>query len=219
MKRIIALLLAALMMMAVTGCGKQKRQPIQLTLSTEDSEAIMRAAGIRLPDESTAAGAHSVVQWFSWIDMFQNYSEDEIVQTGYYTFQQKYGGSIDWIQTTYDTRNTDLAALLVSDNPPDMTNAGTAMHATFPMNVVRGMYRPVDEWIDYENDPLWKDMKDAGDYYLLGDKHFAIVYDLTFKDVIPYNRRVMNEYGYDDPWELYLNDMWTWDVFEEMCLD
>ena len=219
MKRIIALLLAAILLMAATGCGKEKRKPIQLTLSTEDSEAIMRAAGIRLPDAEVAPGAHSVVKWFSWIDMFQNYSEDEIIQTGYYTFQQKYGGSIEWVETTYDTRNTDLANLLMSDSSPDMTNAGTAMHATFPMNVVKGMYQPVDQWIDYENDPLWKDMKDAGAYYILGGKHFAIVYDLTFKDVIPYNRRVMNEYGYDDPWELYLNDMWTWDVFKEMCLD
>ena len=81
--------------MAATGCGKEKRKPIQLTLSTEDSEAIMRAAGIRLPDAEVAPGAHSVVKWFSWIDMFQNYSEDEIIQTGYYTFQQKYGGSIE----------------------------------------------------------------------------------------------------------------------------
>ena len=219
MKRIIAIMLTLLMVVSVVGCGKKKRQPIQLTLSTEDSEAIMRAAGIVLPDAEAAPGAGTVVQWYSWIDMFQNYSDEEIVQTGYWTFQQKYGGSIKWVETTYDTRNTDLANLLVAGTPPDMTNAGTAMHATFPLNVTKGMYQPVDAWVDYENDPLWMEMKDAGDYYVLGGRHFAIVYDLTFKDVIPYNRRVMNEWGFDDPWQLYLNDEWTWDVFYDMCLD
>ncbi len=219
MKRIIAVILVLIMILAVTGCHNNKRQPIQLTLSTEDSEAIMAAAGIVLPPAEEAPGANSVVKWYSWIDLFQNYSEDEIVQTGYYTFQKKYNGSIDWIETTYDTRTTDLANYLVAGDPPDMTNASTAMHATFPMNVTRGMYQPVDKWIDYENDPLWMEMKDAGEYYVLGGYHFAIVYDLLFKDVIPYNRRVMDEWGYDDPWQLYLNDEWTWDVFLEMCLD
>ena len=45
-KRILAILLAALMIFALAGCGKEKRQIIKLTLSTEDSEAILAAAGI-----------------------------------------------------------------------------------------------------------------------------------------------------------------------------
>ena len=220
MKKSVCIILALLMLLAATGCGKNnKRKPIELTLSSEDSEEIMRAAGIHLPPAEEAAGAGTVVKWFSWINLFENFSEDEIVQTGYYTFREKYGGKINWIETTYDDRNTDLATLVLTSQSPDMTNAGTAMHATFPMNVIKDMYQPVDKWIDYENDPLWKEMKDAGEYYVLGGKHFAIVYDLTFKDVIPYNRRVMTEYGYDDPWQLYLNDEWTWDVFYDMCID
>lgn len=45
-KRIVAILLAAVMILALVGCGKQRREPIQLTLSTEDAEAILAAAGI-----------------------------------------------------------------------------------------------------------------------------------------------------------------------------
>ena len=48
-KRIIAIILAAILVVALVGCGKQKRKIIQLTLSTEDSEAILGAAGIKLP--------------------------------------------------------------------------------------------------------------------------------------------------------------------------
>lgn len=41
MKRVFAVLLAVLMIVALVGCGKEKREVIKLTLSTEDAEAIL----------------------------------------------------------------------------------------------------------------------------------------------------------------------------------
>ena len=216
MKRIIALALAMVLVVALVGCGEKKRQPIQLTLSTEDSEAILRAAGIALPDPAEVGKAGKVT-WLSWMDPFQNYDEGEIVNTGYYTYQHRYGGELDWRETLYADMNDTLATLVIGGTSPDMTLAGTSNTATFPLNCLKGMYQPVDQWIDYENDPLWSGIKDAADYFALGSKHFAMVYDIVFKDVIPYNRRVMNEWGFDDPAELFYADQWTWDVFAEMC--
>lgn len=218
MKRIIAVLLAAIMVIALVGCGKEKRQPIKLTLSTEDAEAILAAAGIMLPDAATAPGANSVVNYFSWVDYLQNYSEDEIVNTGYFTFTEKYGGSIKWIETTYEKKNDDLANLVLAGTAPDCTLTGTSNFAVFPMDCIKGMYQPIDQWIDY-TDPLWADMADASEYFALGKDHYAIVTDLTYKDVVPYNRRVIDEWGFDDPAELYANDEWTWDVFYSMCME
>ena len=217
-KRILAIALAALMVFALVGCGKEKRKPIQLTLSTEDAEAILAAAGIMLPDAESAAGANSVVKFFAWYDPFQNYSEDEIINTGYFTFQQKYNSKMEFIETTYEDRNNDLANLVLAGTSPDFGPAGTSNTATFPMSCIKGMYQPVDQWVDY-TDPLWKDMAQAAEYFALGDKHFALVTDLSFKDVMPYNRRVMDEWGFDDPAELFANNEWTWDVFYEMCMD
>ena len=218
LKKVIAMLLCAVMVIALVGCGKEKRKPIKLTLSTEDAEAILAAAGIMLPDAETAPGANTTVKFFAWYDPFQNYSEDEIINTGYFTFQEKYGGEMEFIETTYSERNNDLANLVLSSSSPDFAPAGTSNGATFPMSCIKGMYQPIDQWIDY-TDPLWADMADAAEYFALGDKHFAIVTDLTYKDVIPYNRRVIDEWGFDDPAELYANDEWTWDVFYEMCME
>lgn len=217
-KRIFALILALLMVFPLFGCGKKKRQVVKLTLSTEDSEAILRAAGIVLPDVETAKGANSVVKFFCWYDPFQNYSEDEIVNTGYFTFQEKYNGKLEWLETEYAKRNDDLANLVLASNSPDFAVAGTSNTATFPMSCIKGMYQPIDEWIDY-SDPLWADMADAAEYFALGDRHYAIVTDLMFKDVIPYNRRVMDDYGFDDPAQLYYNDEWTWDKYYQMCIE
>ena len=219
MKRIIAILLTLIMIAALVGCGEKKRQPIQLTLSTEDAEAILKAAGIALPDAADAAGANSVVEWFAWYDPLQNYSEDEIINSGYWTFQQKYNSSIKYVEAgSYYTKNDDLANLLLGGTPPDTAPVGTSNTAVFPNSCLKGMYQPVDPWIDY-TDPLWADMADAAEYFELGGHHFAIITDLQFKSVIPYNRRVMEEWGFDDPAELYWNDEWTWDVYSEMCLD
>ncbi len=216
MKKVIALALALLMIVALVGCGKGRREPIQLTLSTEDSAAILAAAGIHLPPAEEAKGANSEVKWFCWYDEFQNYDEDEIVSTGYFTFTDFYGGHIKYMETTYEDFTTELAQLILGGDPPDITPTGISQIMVFPMPCMKGTYQAIDNWIDYD-DPLWADMKDASEFFALGDKHYAIIYDLTFKDVCPYNKRVIEDYGFEDPYELYQNDEWTWDVVYEMA--
>lgn len=218
MKRVFALALVILMIVALVGCGSNKRKPIQLTLSTEDSEAILQAAGVRLPDASVAAGANSVVKFFGWGDPFQNYDEDELVSLAYWTFQNKYNSSIEYVETTYFERNDDLALYLSSGNPPDMCIGGNGSTAMYPMNCIKEMVQPVDPWIDYD-DPLWAPMKELADFFMLHGKHYQITIDTAPSNVVLYNRRVLEEYGYDDPAALYWNDEWTWDVFYDMCVD
>ncbi len=218
MKRFIAISLCLLMIVALVGCGSKKRQPIELTLSTEDAEAILNAAGVRLPDAAEAAGANTTVQWFGWGDPFQNYDEGEIVNTGFWTFKEKYNCTLEYIETTYEQHTDALAALITAATPPDCMTGGSNATAIFPMNCIKGMFQPVDPWINFD-DPLWAPTKDMADYFTLGGKHYQIVMDTAPANVVVYNRRVIDEYGYDDPAELYLNDDWTWDKFYNMCLD
>ncbi len=218
MKRILTLSLALIMIFVLVGCGKEKRQIIKLTLSTEDSEAILAAAGIVLPDAEEAKGANSTVTWLAWYDEFHNYSEDEIINTGFYTFTEKYGGEVEWIECDYFERMNDLANLVLAGNPPDFTPFGTNSTAVYPMACIKGQYQPVDDYIDYD-DPLWAGMKETADYFVLKGQHYGIIFDLGVANVVPYNRRVIEEWGFDDPAELYANDEWTWDVFYEMCME
>ncbi len=216
MKRLFALALVVLMIFALVGCGGKKREIVEVTLSTEDAEAILAAAGITLPDAETVTAAGSTIQWFAWYDPLHNYSEDEIVNTGHWTFTEKYGCTVEWVETTWAQRFDDLANKILGGTPPDFYPAD---NETFPTYAIKNMFQPVDEYIDY-NDPLWADIKEYVDkYFQLGGKHFAIVTDNMFEAVVPYNRRVIEEWGFDDPAELYYNDEWTWDVFYEMCLD
>ncbi len=218
MKKIICLALALLMVLALVGCKSNKRQIVEVTLSTEDSEAILAAAGIRLPDVEQAAAAGTTIKYCSWYDGFHNYSEDEIVNTGYFTFKEKYGCEIEWIEVDYFERFNALANLILTEDAPDFYPAGSSSSATFPQSCIKGTFQPIDDYVDYD-DPLWVGMKEAAEYFALGDTHFAFVTDITFRHIVPYNTRVVDEWGFDDPAELYANDEWTWDVFYEMCME
>lgn len=215
-KRIIAIMLTALMAFTLVGCGKKKRQPIQLTLSSEDSEAILLAAGIALPDAETVAGTNTTIQYCYYYDDFHNYSENELIQTGYWTFQQKYNGNVEWIETTWSDINTDIAELVLSGNPPDFSRA---WEASFPQNFINGLYQPVDKYVDY-SDPLWEGMKYFSEtFFSIGGRAYMFLTDVKNNSLVLYNRRVFSEYGFDDPAELYYNNDWTWDVMLEMAKD
>ena len=218
MKRIIAILLAVIMIAALAGCGSKKRQPIELTLSTEDSEAILLAAGVRLPDISETPAANSTIQFFSWFDPINNYTEDQVVNTGYWTFREKYNGHVEYVECTYDTRYDELANLIMAATSPDFFPAGVSSEATFPMYCVKNTFIPVNDYIDY-TDPLWEGMAEPADAFTLAGKCFAFITDVTFRNICPYNRRVISEWGFDDPADLYANDEWTWDVFYDMCIE
>ncbi len=216
MKRLISLVLVLLLILALVGCGGNKRKIVEVTLSTEDAEAILAAAGITLPDASETEAAGSVVKWFAWYDDFHNYDEAEIVNTGFFTFKAKYGCEIEWYETTWSARFDDLANLTLGGTPPDFYPAETD---TFPTYAIKGMFQPVDPYMDY-NDPLWSGTKTFADnYFSLGDNHYMIITDVTVTHVVAYNRRVMDEWGFDDPAELYANDEWTWDEFYDMCVE
>lgn len=216
MKRIISALLALLLVFTLFGCGKQRRQIVQLTLSTEDSEAILKAAGIMLPDAEAAPAAGSTVIFYSWSDNFHNYSDDEIINTGYWTFKNKYNCEVEWYECTYGDRFDGLANLTLSSNAPDFY---PAYPEAFPERPLKKMFQPVDTYIDYD-DPLWSGMKDyVYSYFSLNDRPYLIGTDSHAGPVCAYNRRVVNEWGFDDPAELYYNDEWTWDRFYNMCLE
>lgn len=217
MKRILALILVVLTIFALVGCTKDnKRQIVEVTLSTEDAEAILAAAGITLPAAEDVAAAGSEIVWFAWFDSFHNYDEAEVVNTGFWTFKEKYGCSIEWIECEWGRRFDDLANLILAGTAPDFYPGDCE---TFPYYAIKGMFQPVDDYIDY-NDPLWSGVKDYADtYFSLGGDHYMIITSRSAENVVAYNRRVIDEWGFEDPAELYYNDEWTWDAYYDMCVE
>lgn len=216
MKKVLAVFLTAILIIALVGCGGNKRTPIELTLSTEDAEAILAAAGILLPDAESAPGAGTTIEWYSWFDDFHNYSENEVINTGYFTFREKYGCDIQWTECVWNDRFSQLAALMLGGTSPDFYNAESE---NFPYYAIHGTFQPVNDYIDLD-DPLWSGIADyMRNYFSLGNDIYLLCTDLYFGSILAYNRRVINEWGFDDPAELFYNNEWTWNEFYDMCID
>ncbi|MCD8107138.1 MAG: extracellular solute-binding protein [Oscillospiraceae bacterium] len=191
-------------------------ESVQLTYATEEADGVLAAAGITLPSVEETEAAGTTIKWFSWYDYSEGYSGYEILDSGYWTFENDYGCSIDWVECTQDTRYDELATLILASDSPDYYPAESEV---FPTQCVKGMFAPVDDYINYD-DPLWEGVKEyAYSYYSLNDRPYMIIYDNTFGNIIIYNRRIIEEWGYDDPAELFYNDEWTWDIFYEICID
>ncbi|MCD8219551.1 MAG: extracellular solute-binding protein [Ruminococcus sp.] len=81
---------------------------------------------------------------------------------------------------------------------------------------MRGMFVPYDDYIDLDSS-LWEDVKDANDSMVWDDGHYMAIVEVTGDYcVVIYNRKTIDEYGLDDPADLFAEGEWTWDAFEEM---
>lgn len=213
-KKIISLLLAAILICSLVGCGNgKKREVVQLTLSTEDSELILNAAGIYLPEAEEVACRDTIIKLYGYRNDLQNYSESEMIQTGYWTFKERYGCDIEWIECVFGERWNQLANLILAGDSPDFY---AAWATDFPIYSIKGMFQPVDDYVDYD-DPLWSGMKYMADnYFSINGKHYVFVTDVIANCVVVYNRRIMDEWGFEDPAELFRNNEWTWDKMMDM---
>ena len=128
-------------------------------------------------------------------------------------FESRYGGTIDQeicgSGTAYFER---LGTLVAADSSPDITRYEWA---SFPHGISRNMYTPIDSYIDLDSD-LWVGMKDIAEQFSYNGKHYYVPYMLSSNFAINYNRLVLEEYGLNDPMELYRNGEWTWDTFHDL---
>ena len=211
-KKLFIGVLACSMIASLAACGPSEDEAkVTATLSSEDQSTVMDAASVL--DEMTLE--NKTIKWCCYWDI-NPAADAETIPTQYVMFTEKFGGNIEYIQTTWDGHATQLANLILGGNSPDFTQA---YPETFPTGAVTGMYQPVDDYIDFDAD-LWKDVKELNDKFAIGDKHYAIATAATEGGyVCIYNRNTIEEYGFDDPAELFYQNAWTWDVFEDMCVE
>lgn len=136
------------------------------------------------------------------------------VPTDLAAFQERYGGSVKFYQCEYADRYDKLAEYISSDEGIDFFYEGNL--DAFPKGAVRGMFAPADDYIDFSSE-LWEDVEELNDSFLWNGKHYICAVQATGDNVaVVYNRKTVQEAGLDDPADLYANDNWTWDTFQDM---
>ena len=181
------------------------------TLSAEDAGTIDEVA-------SSLEGEleNKTIKWFSFYDPFHATTSGNTKALSLELFESRYGGEIEYVETTWANRFNDLSTKIIGGDGVDFI-AGSDLDS-FPRGVPAGQYQAFDEYIDWSN-PLWAEQKKLNDMFELNGKHYNICLNATVGQVVYYNRNTIETLGYDDPADLLEAGNWNWDTFKGMLLD
>lgn len=221
-KRILAGTMALASVFSLVGCGKNDKDEGNTATTTTTVKATLAADEVAIIESKvdTLEGLPDIelenkeVNWLAHYAM--NPNTDQAASADLKLFELKYGGKVIDNVTTWNSRYTDLAKLVLAGNAPDCFPADD-MDA-FPKGAIREMFQPIDDYIDFD-DALWSEVSTAADSFSIKDDHYVAVIEVQPSIVCIYNKKTMEANGFDDPAELFANGEWTLDVFVQMCKD
>ncbi len=123
---------------------------------------------------------------------------------------------IDISISHYSDRYTKLAKLIQADNSPDVFPAELYAMMYFNSNNKEKYFEPVDDVIDLGLSEFVPYSKIQNDIKMF-DRDYCPIYNVKPSAVLWYRSSVIKNAGFEDPWELYEKDEWTWSKFLEMC--
>lgn len=230
-KKITSCILLAAMMTAITACDSE--DPIGSGNSSAPSSgpsATTSATPVVTTDPDENAATDAGVKEIGTTAYSPDGNSGKIVWLGYYDLQtdgsaseqykiftsELYGGSIDYVQTTSGSAYFEkLATMISSDDSPDIVRYEWR---SFPTGMSKNMYESLDNDIDLD-DPLWSGMKDIAENFSYKGVHYYYPYRITTNFALNYNKKSIEEYALDDPYDLYMNNNWTWDTFKKLLID
>lgn len=211
-KAFVSALLLTAMSLSLFSCGdKGAAESSYKELDSSTRELINSIAS---EDELlTGELENKTIKWMAEWDINPD-STGKNVPIELAVFQERYGGEIEWYRVTWETRYEKLAEAVNSGEGIDFFYAGDK--DAFPKGAVRGMFTPIDDYIDFTS-PLWEDVQDINDAVMWNGSHYMAIVQTTGDNcAVIYNRKTVQEAGLDDPADLYAKGEWTWDAFEEM---
>ena len=226
-KRVIAAAAALSMTASLAGCGSTSSTVDETTMTTTtamtveiNTETLAAEEQATMDDVSNLLAdvelENKTIKWFSFYDPFNATTSGNTKALSLELFEKKYGGTIEYIPTTWQVRFTDLSTNILGGTGIDFIAGGDL--DSFPKGVPNGQFEPYDQYVDFESE-LWSPVKELNDQFELNGKHYLIATQATSGEVVIYNRQTIQAKGYDDPAELLENGEWTWTAFKDMLLD
>lgn len=228
-KRILCGVMTAAMVIGLTACdeeapassgsaGAPQVAPSNTTSASTTADPDENAptdAGIKEigTDTYTPDGNSGKIVWLGYYDLETDGSASE--QYKIFT-SELYGGQIDYVSTTSGTEYFEkLATMISSDDSPDIVRYEWQ---SFPTGMSKNMYEPLDGEIDLTS-PLWSDMAETAENFAYKGKHYYYPYRITTNFALNYNKKSLEEYALPDPYDLYMENNWTWDTFKQLLID
>lgn len=217
-KKIIAALLAASAVLGTSACGQtggnsrndsEQETTTAMTTTTEDelfeNPVDVGSVDLDLGTEDIDITG-TVVKYIGCYDL----TTAGDVKPAYKYFQETYGAEIE-VEIVADSAIMEtLAKYMAADTSPDLVDA---RDNTFPYLISKNSYEPLDDYIDLTA-PQWDGVTDIIDGYKINGKHYYYPWAYYVSpNFLIYNRGLFQEYGIDDPKELWDAGEWTWDAF------
>lgn len=117
------------------------------TLAPEQEEQVANLAD-SLPDMELS---NKTVKWMSFYDPWHPSGLGNSKPVSMELFEKKYGGDVEYVETTWATQYDDLATAVLGGEGIDFFPGIEAV----PKCVISGITQSFDEYVDWEN-PLWK---------------------------------------------------------------
>lgn len=227
MKKYISAALALALALSLTACEEEGVQPSG-GISTDNSGGNVVATTTR--DEDEYAETDAEIKQLNQDTFVPDGNSGKITWLGYYNLQddgssaeqykiftsELYGGEMEYISCSSGAAYFEkLGTLIASDESPDIVRYEWL---SYPNGMSKNMYEPLDDYID-PNSPLWADMSQAIEDFAYKGKHYYYPYRITTNFAINYNRKALDEYSLPDPYDLYLENNWTWDTFRQLLVD
>lgn len=210
LKRILALTAAATSLLSVTvSCNKKKSDS-----SGKDDSSVSDGDTTQPPTEPVTEDPDKMT--ITWLGDFGiNPESGEPRSTALALFEDQYGGKINYIRSTPGENLSILDSMIAAGEPLDLF---PYYPEYFPQGVMKDRFEPLDPYFDTLefNSDLWKDIKPAADAFAYNGQHYVLPYSMSDPLVLTYSRQVMKDNGFEDPYKLYTEGKWTWDVFMEM---
>ena len=182
------------------------------TLASEE-QATMDDVSKLLPDVELE---NKNIKWFSFYDPFHATTSGNTKALSLELFEKKYGGTIEYIPTTWSQRFTDLSTNILGGTGIDFIAGGDL--DSFPKGIPNGQFESYDSYVDFDSD-LWSPVKELNDKFSLKGKHYLMATQATAGEVVIYNKKTIESQGFEDPVELLDKGEWTWSTFKNMLLD
>ena len=204
LKRTLAAIAALTMALAATACGGESSEG--RTKSADDVS--IATDNIEKTADPDITGKE--IYWMATYDLNPKGNADRSVALS--LFEDVYGAKIHFIETTSDTKFDDLANRINSGDQIDMF---PYEWDAVPNGVTKGMYDPLDEYINL-SDPIWDGVRDYAEMFKYNGHYYVVPYATSDPLAITYSRAMIEEEGLKDPYELYKKGEWNWDNFMSM---
>ncbi len=216
--KILAGILAASTVVSLSACGGEDgvtTDPITET-TTAKTEWTGDNIEVTVAEDAVSDDINIEGQTLKWMGFYDLNPTNDAPErsTELALFEDTYGAKVEYVATTNATQFDDLATAIIGGDSPDIF---VYDWRAFPYDINKGQYQPIDSIIDWE-DPMWADVKDQADMFTWNGEHYVAPFGYGFNDfqILMYNSTMMEEMGFEDPYELYEKDEWTWDVFIDM---